>query len=349
LASISIFKRKEHRGALINFTEHGVQVARLASLHERPLLIDCLAEFPLHEEEETAQWFEKAFPERAAVYVPAYCGFHPEERIVSREAVNLRRLDEPAYLQGLVCEHAKIDAASAWQINLLHPSEGMPLTQTGSPRAGLLVAVPDERIREIQPQVLKWGVYPQRLELGTVPLLGGLARHLELNAYPNALVVCEITQSQTRAYLLGKDGVHTPAHLPHGLRSIEEIVVKEFGAEDIAAARRLLEEPSENLRAHSRRLVRILARHLRPAVDYFEMQTGQRSGALFCAQLPARLSWLAQALSAAVDLELFSPDFSMWLPTVGLNTPEPSNLGPSWFQPLSLIAQLAPLSYEPAS
>jgi hypothetical protein len=86
----------------------------------------------------------------------------------------------------------------------------------------------------------------------------------------------------------------------------------------------------------------MLSRHLRPAVDYFEMQTGQRIGALFCAHLPERLSWLEEALAAAVDLEYFSPDYGQWLPSVGLDVPAHALLGPSWVQPLSLVAQLAP-------
>jgi hypothetical protein len=71
------------------------------------------------------------------------------------------------------------------------------------------------------------------------------------------------------------------------------------------------------------------------------MQTGQRIGALFCAHLPERLGWLEQALADAVDLEYFSPDFAKWLPSVGLEVPGYSLLGPSWIQPLSLVAQLA--------
>jgi hypothetical protein len=86
----------------------------------------------------------------------------------------------------------------------------------------------------------------------------------------------------------------------------------------------------------------MLSRHLRPAVDYFEMQTGQRIGALFCAHLPERLSWLEEALATAVDLEYFSPDYAKWLPAVGIDAPGHALLGPSWIQPLSLVAQLAP-------
>jgi hypothetical protein len=187
------------------------------------------------------------------------------------------------------------------------------------------------------------------LELGTLPLLGGLGRHLELNSYPNALVVCEISQHETRTYFLGKDGVHTPAHLPHGLLSIEEVAMKELGAPDLPTARRFMEESTDAIRSQGKRLVRILARHLRPAVDYFEMQTGQRSGALFCAQIPSRLSWVAHALSAAVDLEPFTPDYGRWLPAVGLQVSDSAALNPSWLQPLSLVAQLAPATDDATS
>lgn len=118
--------------------------------------------------------------------------------------------------------------------------------------------------------------------------------------------------------------------------------MKEFSVPDAAAARKLLEQPTPELKLHGRRLVRMLSRHLRPAVDYFEMQTGQRIGALFCAHLPERLGWLEETLAAAVDLEYFNPDFAAWLPAVGLNAPGHTMLGPSWIQALSLVAQLAP-------
>jgi len=118
--------------------------------------------------------------------------------------------------------------------------------------------------------------------------------------------------------------------------------MKELSAPDAAAARKLLEQPTDELKHHGRRLIRMLSRHLRPAVDYFEMQTGQRIGALFCAHLPERLAWLEEALAAAVDLEYFSPNYGRWLPSVGLDAPGHALLGPSWIQPLSLVAQLAP-------
>jgi len=117
--------------------------------------------------------------------------------------------------------------------------------------------------------------------------------------------------------------------------------MKELSAPDTAAARKILEQPSDDLKHHGRRLIRMLSRHLRPAVDYFEMQTGQMVGALCCAHLPESLGWLEESLASAVDLEYFSPDYAKWLPAVGLDAPGHAMLGPSWLQPLSLVAQLA--------
>jgi hypothetical protein len=154
--------------------------------------------------------------------------------------------------------------------------------------------------------------------------------------------VCEIGRTQTQVYFIGKDGVHTPAPLPHGLLSIEEAAMKELAAPDLAGARAQLERATPELRALGRRFVRVLTRHLRPAIDYFEMQTGQAISSLFAGSLPASLGWIEEALAPAVELTMLAPDFDAWLAPMGLQlapgTPAP---GRSWLQPLSLAAEFA--------
>ncbi len=119
--------------------------------------------------------------------------------------------------------------------------------------------------------------------------------------------------------------------------------MKELGLPDVVAARQQLGAPTDEVRAHGRRLVRMLTRHLKPAVDYFEMQTGQPIGGMFAAHLPQPLGWLEEALAAAIDLPLLTPDLPAWLPGIGIQladgTPPPAR---SWFQPLSLIGQFTP-------
>lgn len=342
MASNFIFKRRDRAAVLVNLTEHTIQLARLAHAGSRPQAVEVLTELPANDDEAIKAWLDENISSRRRS-TAAYCGFHPADVVLARETVNPRRLTDPAYLQEIIATHAKISSAKQWHTAAIHASSGAPMLFEGAARSSLAIGVPQETVRMVQQRIRGWGVQPQRLEIGTVALLGGLSRHVEFNAYANALAVCEINYTQTRVYLIGKDGVHTPSPLPYGLLSIEESAMKELGLPDVASARQQLEDPPEELRGHSRRLVRLLARHLRPAVDYFEMQTGQRSGALFCADLPARLEWLGQALCAAVDLEHFLPDFPNWLQNVGLQLDDAAALSACWLKPLSLVADISPL------
>jgi hypothetical protein len=343
MGRLSFLTRVQRTGILWNVTDHLVQIARLGELEKRPLAIDRCAEFAAGDDEGVAGWVRETFPDRGVGYLAGYCGFHPTERVLLRESVNTRRLAEPEFLPGLFTEHAKLSSTKDWFFRALNPIDGEELTSTSPARPGLLFGLPLTPVRDTQTRLRKLGIRPRRLELGTVTLLGALTRYLREINYAHAVVVCEIGHTQTRIYFLGKDGVHTPAALPHGLLSIEESAMKELSAPDIATARQQLAAPGDEFRSHGRRLVRMLTRHLKPAIDYFEMQTGQPIGALYCGHLPTKLGWLEETLCSAVDLEFLVPDLAAWLPTVGLelgaDTPPPPR---SWFQTLSLVAHLAP-------
>ncbi len=340
--------RSKRGGVLFSQNDHGLQLARLAQLDGKPLVVDLLTELPATTDDEAiSQWLRTAFPDRTPGFLTGFCGFHPVERVLQREIINSRRLAEPGYLPALLAESAKIPPIKDWHVSALHPITGAEFAAAMPTRPGLLLGLPLANVRDLQQRLRKFNIRPRRLEVGSVPLLGALTRHVRDSVYPHAVVVCEIGLGQTRVYFLAKDGVHTPATLPHGLLSIMEAAMKELAAPGIGAARDALFSPTDELRSHSRRLVRMLTRHLRPAIDYFEMQTGQPIGALYCAHLPSSLGWLEEALCAAVDLEFLAPDFAAWLPTVGLAFPESAPAAArAWFQPLSLIAQLAPPANE---
>lgn len=345
MAAFSMLARNKRTGVLWNATDHLVQVARLSRLDEKPVTVDMFQELPAGDDEASAKWLRSAFPEKGPGYLPAYCGFHPPERVLLRENINTRRLNEPNFLPALLAEQAKLPSVAEWRVNALNPVDGDLITAATPSRPGLLLGLPLGGVRDLQNRLRRLGVRPRRLEVGSVALLGALSRYLRDNSYPHAAVVCEIGQTQTRIYFLARDGVHTPATLPHGLLSIQEAAMKELAAPDIGTARLQLAGPTDELRSHGRRLVRMLTRHLKPAVDYFEMQTGQPIGALFCAHLPTKLGWLEEALCAAVDLEFLVPDYATWLPLSGVRfAPDIEAPGRSWFQALSLISELAPVA-----
>jgi hypothetical protein len=343
-----MFNRQARPGALINFTDNFVQLARLVRLDELPLQVEALAEVHPSNEEALSTWLGAHFKDYAGTgYIPAYCGFHPAQRVLVRENLYSRRFADPAYLPGLIAEHAKVSSARDWQMTALNPSEGVLMTAESVARPGLLFGVPWTAIREQQQRLLRLGLRPRRLEVGTMALLGALNQHLARTINANAIVVCEIERTQTRTYVVAKDGVHTLPPLPHGLLSILESSLKELGVPDVTTALRQLEDPPEGILAHGRRLVRVISRHLKPAVDHFELKTGHRIETFFCSQLPARLEWLGMALGAAVELEVLVPNFEAWLPTVGLKVDAgTATLNSSWLATLSLVAQRAAIPDE---
>lgn len=339
--NLSFLNRRAQGAVLWNATEHTVQLAKLGRLDARPLTIEALAEFAPGDDAGIAEWVRDGLPERGAGFKAGYCGFHPSDRVLWRDGINAKRLAEPDYLPTLLAEGAKVPANGEWHVAALNPIEGEVLTPTSLSRPGLVLGVPLAAVREQQQRLRAAGVRPRRLEVGSVTLLGALTRYMREAAYPHATVACEIGLGQTRVYFLAKDGVHTPATLPHGLVSIMETAMKELGLPSIGPARDALFAPSEELREKRRRLVRMLTRHLKPAIDYFEMQTGQPIGALHAAHLPGPLGWLEEGLGEAVELEFFAPDMAAWLKLAGLQLAPGLPLPPRpWFQALGLVGQL---------
>jgi hypothetical protein len=348
MAFFSMLSRSSRSGLLWNVNEHVIQLARLGRPDAKPILVDQMVELASGDDEGAANWMRRIFPDRGRGYVPGYCGFHPTDRVLLRETINTKRMVEPSYLPQLLAEQAKLTAVNDWNVCAIHPIEGEVFTTASPSRPGLLVGLPLATVRESQQRLRKLGIRPRRLELGTVALLGALTRYMRETSFPHATVLCEIGLGQTRVYFLAKDGVHTPATLPHGLVSIMEATMKELGVPGIGPARDALYAPTEELLGHSRRLVRVLTRHLKPAIDYFEMQTGQPIGALYCAHLPMRLGWIEEALCTAVDLQFLVPDLDVWLPLAGVQVAPGTPMPPrSWFQPLSLLGRLTPPVNEP--
>lgn len=341
---MSLLNRKARSGVLFNLTSNFLQLARIERLDEKPLDLQGFAEMAPDDEQACVKWLEERLGERRrGHYHPGYCGFHPPERVLLREIITPRRLNEPGYLQGLLAEHARLANAREWMVVALNPMDGTRLPPEGNPRHALIFGLPRSAIRRTQERLLALGIRPRRLEVSTLGLLGCLTRHRAQTGYAHAIAVCEIEQTQTRLYIIAKDGVHTLNPLPHGLLSITEAAMKELDAPDAIIARRMLETPSEELIAHSRKLTRVLSRHFKPAVDHFELKTGHRIDALHCTQLPTKLGWLAPALGTAVDLQLIEPDLAALMEEAGLKvSADGEPVSPNWLASLSLISELAP-------
>ena len=84
MAALSFLTRTKRGGLLLNQTEHGLQLARIGRLDEKPLVVDAFTELPLGDDDAIGRWIEATFTDRGPGYLTGYCGFHPNDRVLLR-------------------------------------------------------------------------------------------------------------------------------------------------------------------------------------------------------------------------------------------------------------------------
>ncbi len=332
-----MFFKKARRGLIIELNPHRTLVAGLAAWDDKPLMIDSMAEFEADDRAGLRSWLQSKH-ERS--FVPAYCSFAPREWQLVRESISPRRLGEPTYLTDLARDRLKLVSPNDWHLHLLHPLEGEVVAPAGAQRPVLISAVPHAAVRETQQLLLDLGIMPYRLEVGVIPTIGAILGYNENRDETRACVMLQIGAEESTAWILGKEGVHTPSPIKIGYTSIEKLAMKEFALVDAAEVHARLMTVEEELLLRATRLVRPLVRELKPIFDSYELTTGQRVGELYCNALPAWLTWISEPLANGTGLETFAIDCSQWLQTVNLRADPELVFTQQWFSLLALTAEL---------
>jgi hypothetical protein len=338
--------RRNRSGAVVELGPFSVLMARLTRLEGPACHFEQVAEVPAGDGEQIGREFRRLFAD-AKAYVPGICGVFPPSRLLQREEINPRKLMEPDYLPNLLASQYKI-SADQWRVVLVSPYDGLPFDSRNPPiKEVLLCGESAAELLAAQRRLLELGVLPRRMEIESLPVLGAVQSYLALLGEAQPAAVVEIDLDRTWVYILGKNGVHTPAPIEFGFQALLETACREFGVEDRAAMRARLFTGDDEIVARSPRLLRQLVRNLKPAVDYFELQTGQRVNDLYCTFMPPGLAWLAQALAASIEMQMLEVDCAAWLSALGITFNEEirGHLGPHWLGLFSLIAQLGPSSH----
>lgn len=313
-----------------------------------PIVLECTAEFDADDETGLRHWLAQNF-ERQNAWVPAVASFCPPEGLLQRESLQPRRLAESDYLPDLVRDQYKIEQPANWKIHVLSPLEGEIVPPEGTQRPALICGVSHSDVQLMQQRLLDHRLLPYRLEMGILPLLGAITEHQERAGDKHAVVVVVIEQEHTAAYIIGKEGVHTPAPVRHGFSSIVQAARREFELSTAAEVRQRLHQSDDELLLRASKFVRAIGRDLKPLVDSYEMTTGQPVGGIYCAYLPPPLAWISEPLAQVIGRTPFSFDSSAWQQQVGIRTegafPPP---GHHWTGALSLVAAAGDAPAKPA-
>jgi len=316
-----------------------------------PVTIEFTGEFERDDTEALRRWLDdrKDFRKR---WQPVIGGFVTAYGVILRESLRARDLGEPEQLVKTIRDHQQRHSTSSsvpmseftadrWTFRAVDTNQGRVLPEDNVVRPALLVGVSNRELHLVQQQLLDCELLPQQLEPALLPMFGALYQILEKRHQTRAAVVVVLRQETTTIYIMGKEGVHTPGLVAHGMSSILAQARKEFALETDEAALARLKNPDDQVRRNAPRLVRSLGASLRPLINSYEMTTGQPIGDVYCAYLPPALAWLAEPFVRSIGHEPMAIDCQEWMPLAGL---EPARELPPfdarWLGLLSLAANL---------
>src|SRR5882724_8773537 len=170
---------KKTKGFFIEVNDHSVFVARTTA-PVAPLVIEELRSCGVADDKALAEILAELQGKRTGQksYMHATCGIYSPKRIVRRAALDSKRFKDPGYLNEVLIAQARVEPEK-YTMSALTSKTGIDFdlndpTQKESLFAGMLT----EEVTATQKKLLSRGIYPERLEMGTVATLGALTDYL---------------------------------------------------------------------------------------------------------------------------------------------------------------------------
>ncbi|MFH1499718.1 MAG: hypothetical protein ABII82_18050 [Verrucomicrobiota bacterium] len=249
----------------------------------------------------------------ASAYLMATCGVSPETRVVRRATLDPKKVREEGYLNELVNSQFRIDAAN-YTMALLNAGNGQEYDMgRASQKDVIFCGLPAADIIAIQEGLLADGLYPDRLEIGSIAALGAVIDYTGFHQLSSPTLVLEIGTESTHSYIVSPDGIEASRPIQQGLNAMVPVVQKELGLKDEESARKLFLSNTFDFTGMAPVLVKKLLKELQSSIGFYEVQTGQSIGQLVCTVLPQKLVWLEAAIAAQLGVGVLKPDFAPWL------------------------------------
>jgi hypothetical protein len=325
--------------------EIGEQSTLLARLNqaEGPIVVEELNELPSADVGAINEWVKGTDGKGSTGYAHATCGVYPAKRVVRRHTLDLKRVKDPAYFSEVYAQQFRIEPEK-YTIRALNPSDGSDYDSTkGTQKEVLFCGLPSDDVNAIQDRLLEQGIYPERLELGTLATLGGMVNYLKFKQSKSPLLLLEIGAEVTQSFILSAEGVDISRPIPSGIAAMIPVVQKELGLKDEESAKKLFYSNTFDFTSMGLTLVKKLLKELQSSIGFYEVQTGQSIGNVLCTQLPGSLTWLGATMAGtgALGVPVLKMDMIPWLESLNITladgvTPNPPD--ERWAGLFSLIA-----------
>lgn len=331
---------KKSKGFCVEIGEHSTLLARLSE-PEAPFLVEELRELSSTDTEGIVAWTKSTDGKGSTGYAHATCGVYSPKRIVRRHTVDLKRIKDPAYFNEVYSQQFRIEAEK-YTIKALNPDDGGEYDLVkGTQKEVLFCGLPSDEVIAMQDKLLEQGIYPERLELSTLASLGGLVSYLKFKQSKSPILLLEIGQDTTQSFIVSSEGVDISRPIPSGVAAMIPVVQKELGLKDEESAKKLFYSNTFDFTSMGGALVKKLLKELQSSIGFYEVQTGQSIGSVFCTQLPSSLAWLSTTMAGALGVAPLKVELLPWLDSMNIKLAEGVNLGQPeerWFGLFSLLA-----------
>ena len=258
---------------------------------------------------------------RRSGYLLSNIGFYPPSRVFMRASLeDPKKGKESQYLTDLVKEGAKIEPET-YALSVLHPSDGIPIDFTEAPEKEVFFCGgQQEDFASFQEKILRMGLFPLSLEIGTLATLGALIDYLGYAGIEEPTLVLEMGMDSSQAFILHEGQLAGTRKISQGLQGMVRIVQQVLGLKDEKAALRLFYSDTFDFQEMGPQLVAELLQELNAYAAFYELETGHTVGQILCTMIPTKLGWLNRTLSKLMVVDPLDLDFPGWLASHQIQT-----------------------------
>lgn len=340
-----MFFARKSKSFCVEIGEHTTLLARLSEA-EAPFTVEELKELPSSDAAGLSEWIKGTQGKGSTGYAHATCGIYPSKRVIRRQTLDLKRVKEPVYFNEILTQQFRIDPEK-YVIKALNHTNGSDYDMIkATQKEVLFCGLPADDVIAFQDKLLEEGIYPERLELGTLATLGGMVNYLKFKQSKAPILVLEIGDETTQSFIISAEGVDISRPIPSGIAAMIPVVQKELGLKDEESAKKLFYSNTFDFTSMGAALVKKLLKELQSSIGFYEVQTGQSISGVLCNQLPANLSWLGTTMAGALGVPQLKIDMMPWLESLNIRLADgvtPNSPDERWVGLFSLIA-----SYENA-
>lgn len=326
---------------IVEFRPSTIRAARISS-ETTPTVVEDVIEIDLNSDKSPAATIREFAGSKPNAYMTASCCMYPRDRLIRQVLLDAQRGKEGDFVMSYLRNSAGVDPA-AYSIYCLSAEDGSDLELSASNKKQILVCGTSKaQISEVQTVLVDTAIYPRRLELGTVGIIGGLKDAIGTDVGRSPVLFLEIDEDFTNAVIVGPKGVEMARRIECGASHIAQALKEEMNLKDEAAAEKILKSRDFDLGPIAPKLLRKLLRELQSSIGFYEVQTGSSVSDLYCLKDGRSMGWLESSICDLLNLTPLAFDFEAWLSERNVSFASAETAGKmdiSWIGLFSLVLE----------